>query len=215
MKKAFTLSEVLITLGIIGVVACMTIPSLYRKHQNKALKKSLLKNYSVLQQALNMYEVDHGVRLTFESLVKDGKGFYLKRQIIPYLNVANPCKRGNCHMYNIQDYYKNYSKRNVVGTSFLDDGQFILNDGSMLFLEDGGFFLITVDINGIGNGPNALGHDLFTFEIDKKGMIFPSGLPETRYSGDFWCDRNSTNSSNGLGCTYKALSEKDYFDKLP
>ena len=28
MKKAFTLAEVLITLGIIGVVAAMTIPNL-------------------------------------------------------------------------------------------------------------------------------------------------------------------------------------------
>lgn len=33
MKKAFTLAEVLITLGIIGVVAALTIPTLakYRK----------------------------------------------------------------------------------------------------------------------------------------------------------------------------------------
>lgn len=37
MKKSFTLAEVLITLGIIGVVAAMTLPSLignYKKNRN-------------------------------------------------------------------------------------------------------------------------------------------------------------------------------------
>ena len=39
MKKGFTLAEVLITLGIIGVVAALTLPSLitnYRKKQTVA-----------------------------------------------------------------------------------------------------------------------------------------------------------------------------------
>ena len=37
MKKisAFTLAEVLVTLGIIGVVSAMTIPTLMQNHQKK------------------------------------------------------------------------------------------------------------------------------------------------------------------------------------
>ena len=35
-KVAFTLAEVLITLGIIGVVAAMTMPSLIQNYQEKA-----------------------------------------------------------------------------------------------------------------------------------------------------------------------------------
>lgn len=35
MKKGFTLAEVLITLGIIGVVAAMTIPTLVSKSQQR------------------------------------------------------------------------------------------------------------------------------------------------------------------------------------
>ena len=51
-KAAFTLAEVLITLGIIGVVAAMTLPSLIQERTNKALYVALWKNYSVMQQAI-------------------------------------------------------------------------------------------------------------------------------------------------------------------
>ena len=52
MKKAFTLAEVLITLGIIGVVAAMTMPNLIASHQKKVLETSFKKSYSSLLQAL-------------------------------------------------------------------------------------------------------------------------------------------------------------------
>ena len=53
--KGFTMAEVLITLGIIGVVAAMTLPSLINNNRNKALEAAFKKNYSVIEQALNMY----------------------------------------------------------------------------------------------------------------------------------------------------------------
>lgn len=46
MKKGFTLAEVLITLGIIGVVAAMTLPTLVQKYQDKADHSHLQKVYS-------------------------------------------------------------------------------------------------------------------------------------------------------------------------
>ena len=50
MKKAFTLAEVLITLGIIGIVAAMTIPNLmnnYTQKKHQHLEKSLCRIYTV------------------------------------------------------------------------------------------------------------------------------------------------------------------------
>ncbi len=35
MKKAFTLAETLITLGVIGVVAALTLPTLINSYKNK------------------------------------------------------------------------------------------------------------------------------------------------------------------------------------
>ena len=50
--KGFTLAEVLITLGIIGVVAAMTMPSLIQKHKEKEYAAKLIKFNSLMSQAL-------------------------------------------------------------------------------------------------------------------------------------------------------------------
>lgn len=50
---AFTLAEVLITLGIIGIVAAMTLPSVINKIQNKDKTARLKKFYSSINQAVN------------------------------------------------------------------------------------------------------------------------------------------------------------------
>ena len=47
-RAAFTLAEVLITLGIIGVVAAMTMPVKKKKHQNQILETRLKKFYTIL-----------------------------------------------------------------------------------------------------------------------------------------------------------------------
>ena len=59
-KAAFTLAEVLITLGIIGVVAAMTLPALIQKNNNKVVETRLKKFYSTMNQAIMMAEVDYG-----------------------------------------------------------------------------------------------------------------------------------------------------------
>ncbi|MFI3301278.1 MAG: type II secretion system protein, partial [Candidatus Gastranaerophilales bacterium] len=49
----FTLAEVLITLGIIGVVAAMTMPNLMNNLQSEALSKKKLLFDSRLEEAMN------------------------------------------------------------------------------------------------------------------------------------------------------------------
>ena len=61
MKKiAFTLAEVLITLGIIGIVAAMTLPTLIQSNKNKEVEAKLKKIYSVMNQAILLSEKDNG-----------------------------------------------------------------------------------------------------------------------------------------------------------
>lgn len=48
--RAFTLAEVLITLGIIGVVAAMTLPTVINNKRNKELETAFKKSYSMLAQ---------------------------------------------------------------------------------------------------------------------------------------------------------------------
>lgn len=60
MKKGFTLAEVLITLGIIGVVAAMTLPSVVGNYKKKVTVTRLKKFYSTMQQAIQLSEKDYG-----------------------------------------------------------------------------------------------------------------------------------------------------------
>lgn len=58
--KAFTMAEVLITLGIIGIVACMTMPGVIKNYQKKVTVERLKQTYSMLQQAVMLSEVKNG-----------------------------------------------------------------------------------------------------------------------------------------------------------
>ncbi len=77
MKKhfGFTLAEVLITLGIIGVVAAMTIPVLMQKHRNQEVEARLKKFYSSYNQAIIMAEGEFGDRAGWKSTFTDYAGF--------------------------------------------------------------------------------------------------------------------------------------------
>ena len=59
-KAAFTLAEVLITLGIIGVVAALTLPSLIQNYHEKQRVTQLKKAYSVMQNAFLMAQEEYG-----------------------------------------------------------------------------------------------------------------------------------------------------------
>ncbi len=59
-RKGFTLAEVLVTLGIIGVVAAMTMPVLIGNYQKKVLNDQFKKSYSLIQQAWRKAEVSLG-----------------------------------------------------------------------------------------------------------------------------------------------------------
>ena len=51
-RNAFTLAEVLITLGIIGVVAAITIPGLATKIQRRQLETQVKADFAIIQQAI-------------------------------------------------------------------------------------------------------------------------------------------------------------------
>lgn len=98
-RNAFTLAEVLITLGIIGVVAAMTMPMLIQKNNNRVVETRLMKFYSAINQAVKMAEVDYGDKkywyadLKGAELDKDGNQVpgssesekWFRKYIAPYI----------------------------------------------------------------------------------------------------------------------------------
>lgn len=71
MRKAFTLAEVLITLGLIGVVAALTIPNVTSYYRKKIVETRLAKFYSNINQAVQMSEKDNGPKEYWEKLGTD------------------------------------------------------------------------------------------------------------------------------------------------
>ena len=230
-RAAFTLAEILITLGIIGIVAAMTLPSLIQNVRNRQLESALKKNASVIAQALDMYRAENGV-----SIVSNLHTHEFKPEIIKYFNILKDCGFGyNDDSACIKNYgssnsdknsntYKNFSGTASIDLSWFDDGQFVLTDGSLILLEnnnnlDGtpGNIYISIDVNGYNKRPNRLGQDLFMFQVNNEGKLLPMGVDGSNFysANDTYCSKSSTHKDNGAGCTYKALSDSSFWKNLP
>ena len=147
---AFTLAEVLITLGIIGVVAAMTMPSLMQNYKRQQATARIKKFVSVINQALISAENDLGPR---EDWVKgeednsDSAYDFLNTYIKPYIKSADIEKR-------------TLFGRNMATLRFVD--------GSQMSIKIGSCYDIYYDING-EKGPNEKGRDIFVFILCKNG----------------------------------------------
>ena len=71
-KSAFTLAEVLITLGIIGVVAAMTLPTLIQQHQKQVYVTQLKKGLSTVQNMVTKITADEGASDLYSTSLFDG-----------------------------------------------------------------------------------------------------------------------------------------------
>lgn len=108
MKKfGFTLAEVLITLGIIGVVAALTMPVLVANHRKKVVETRLAKFYSTMNQAIQRAEADYGDKTNWDILEsgfnEDADGNqttpksleWFNKYLKPYLNLTKAEYDGN------------------------------------------------------------------------------------------------------------------------
>ena len=224
-QNGFTLAETLITIGIIGIIAAITLPIIIANKRAIELETELKKNTSVLQQAILRITLEDGITPSSANL-----GYReLKQKIKPYLSILKDCgygtEFGSCVPNTSQEAnkdakntYKTYNKSRNVDYIYFDDGQLLIFDGSLLLLENADYSrtYISVDVNGYTKGPNVWGQDLFTFAFTKTGKFLPMGAIGTDYADDkIYCSTTSSSSLNGIGCTYKALTEPDYFKKLP
>ena len=141
-KNSFTLAEVLITLGIIGVVAAMTMPTLIKKHQQWVLVTRLQKNYSIVSQALITSVSENGDFKEWD-LGTDYTKANLKRVVDTYF----------------VPYFKKLEIYDGAGTNSYHNYGFYLTDGT----------LVTFELDGssnLGYSPNSIGI-LFDFTNDK------------------------------------------------
>lgn len=183
--KAFTLAEVLIVLGIIGVVAAMTLPTLISNYQKQVLVNQLRKSHSLLSQAFErMMQEEKAVNFNetdFWSVCMYGDSSSQCESVLSkYIKSTNTeYVSGSGRAYNTlsctysSDEYRNCSKSNSKRSDYTRGITVSLPDGSTAYFYPSG--IITIDVNGTQK-PNTYGRDLFAFDLSSQtGELSPLG----------------------------------------
>lgn len=211
-KNGFTLAETLIVLGIIGVVASMTIPNLIAKIQDKQFRVSAKKAYSVANQAFRSMQDDGKSLEEYSSNPKTFKNDFMK-----YFKVAQDCEMSKCVPYTYSsDIYKTLNGEKA-DASLWDEGQFSTLDGQFWMIQNSPWvkwLFVTVDVNGYKSKPNVWGRDVFTFWVNDSGNLYPMGSSNSLWPVKISCDRKNSLRSNGpiqgIGCAYNVINNIDY-----
>ncbi len=214
-KAAFTLAEVLITLGIIGVVAAITMPVVIARYKAKVMEAQFKKTYSIVSNATRMlvYEGfspydEFGVRGTADDPIN-----YAVDQYVRVLNAKLCVSRNDdsCAYANS----KNNAMENLTGKSTYcglpinRDRYALTKDNIAVFIGSYSPHYIMADINGPNKGPNRLGHDIHSFKIMPDNNIKPlvRGDHDSRL-----CSMEGTSLTDpylGAGCTEYAIMNKN------
>ena len=175
-NNAFTMAEIIITIGIIGVVSAMTLPTLINSYNEHVTVTKVKKMYSVLSQAHRMNKSQLEIPLGNTQATSDVAAKEIADIFIPYLKVAKDCGTNQKGCL----YDGDYKEFNGKGRASYEYGgssayRLLLNDGSSLWfrriisLESRAFF----DVNG-AKPPNRYGYDVFQFQITENEVI-PTG----------------------------------------
>ena len=169
---AFTLAEVLVTLGIIGVVSAMTVPTLMQNHQRKTYVTQLHKVYNELNQCLFRYQNDrNAINLTEAGVTSTAA---LQNVITTYMKVVSTCDSvaAPCFANN----YKYISGTGVGSDAYTSSAKsFVLASGAAIrpvYSKPSTFKIANfmIDING-QQGPNVAGRDLFFLYLYSNGVL--------------------------------------------
>lgn len=204
LRPAFSLAEVLTALGIIGVVAAMTIPTLMQNVQQNQWKQAWKKEYSTISQIYEQIKQDEGGDLSAYFAVNNGtKPIVVKMG--DYLSSVESCGTGGNYNYVCGDplnsllsnFYLTLSGQ-YIDSNNLNFGQYILKDGAQIYFRtwDAGWLLAWVDVNGASKKPNTLGKDLFGITITKD-KVMPMGAVGT--GSENTCNSTPTTAGYGVG----------------
>ena len=222
-RVAFTLAEVLITLGIIGIVAAMTIPTLSVNYQKREFASRLSQTFSVLSNAVKMAQVEYGDIATWGYQKNSGNSIesggnnsqyvkeYAEKYFLPYLRVSK-----NYGRIKLKDIgYSSFKSKDgrIYYNSNVEIYTVNLSDGTTLFFQydadraeiDGEEItyltrpMIFIDVNGKA-GPNIIGHDLFLLELStSKNQLKTYG---SEYNRTFLLNMCAKNPEIGVGANF-------------
>lgn len=224
-REGFTLSEILITLVLMGTVMALTIPSMTQKTNKNTYVAGLKKTYGMLDTATNQ-------------IMNNNAGTLIQAPAGGFTGLTNYCNILECNKTclagSIQGNCWASSTKTLSGGVSTEDyninggGHYgaILADGSfvVLYISSGNCTAdgvsinlpyasdpahrcgqMLVDVNGF-KGPNTWGRDIFWFFTGPNGIV-PGGDPHTSYN-DLTINCNTAQTTkNGYGCAAKVLNE--------
>jgi len=181
MKKGFTLAEVLITLGIIGVITALTMPVLSTATQDKANANRLSSTVTDLENAF-------GIMLTSEdedSLDNILTSTTLNAELTPYMKTAGAGGTIAAE-YGAASPFKGTNGQAFTVTA---DSVLKVRNGALVFLHknstaanadangnvDRYYGDLVIDVNG-STGPNKVNKDLYVYHLGTDGMLYRSSV---------------------------------------
>lgn len=221
MKKnlAFTLTEVLITLGIIGIVSAMTIPALINRIRDVQTEAILKEDYAILQQVMKLAESqDASVDTIPDNMsgLKNWFDIYLR----PNLKTAAVCyETKGCwtsgDSYNLAGHVAGWNRKGIGigydiiiirlqnGSSFCLDGYSAGDMKRMFGINTTTSFAIYIDTNG-DKLPNTIGKDIFILGW-KDGNLVPAGMDVSIEEVNKNCSAAATGQNAGYYCIRKIM----------
>jgi hypothetical protein len=192
---------VLITLGIIGVVAALTMPALIVKYQENLLITQFKKVYSVYSQAFQktlVLDFDGQLACYYPlgsgspGAISDCDDFMQK--FAENIKIIKACEN-NALAGGCVPAYSDYSSGGCGGFSADSINKlnrvYVVADGSLLMPYRTNTPIFAFDVNGL-KGPNKPGHDLFAVAITRED----SGA----YTFNYVYGNRDENSASILAC---------------
>ena len=216
-KSAFTLAEILVTLGIIGVVAAMTLPTVINNIQKQTLKKQFLTNFSLISQALEKAQADlqyipecwYWDTGTFSQQGEGGQGkfsecYTLKKAFLDNLKIIKSCSNNSLLNGCIPDYKGWDTLQSEVNENFqagfgcANEHKPALDTVSDSYILPNGAILINMVKPGAtygqyGENSNGVSYgnmDFNVFALDINGKKGPNKWGYDLFELAFWGNKN-------------------------
>jgi type II secretory pathway pseudopilin PulG len=233
MKKlvAFTLAEVLIVLGIVGIIAQETIPTLVNNVNQQSYVTSLKKSYTTFNEALVLMAIEYNCIGDLQATgVFDSTGTATEMNqqfgaaLLPHFKSLKTCGSAiGCFSQNVAGTFNGSGGRNSNLYNNTVYYKFIAADGAYYSLESYGEChpetatgytkevcgTVSIDVNG-EKGPNNWGRDVFLYYITngKGALLYAPGSFDDPWSGS-WRDSDLCDTANfdNWNCASRIIDE--------
>ena len=188
-RTAFTLAEVLITLGIIGVIAALTIPTFVSDSEKKSNAAKISATINTLENTFVSMITSEGVQELVETEfaqnpTMDVLSKYIKiskstDKITDYYSSASAFKTIDGRTVGAPDYDTIFQTKNgalVFYKAAEDDELYhdVITVKDLGGTVNEGVAYLSIDVNGAAK-PNLWGRDTFDFIVGNDGMLYPCG----------------------------------------